>query len=285
MNYRHSYHAGNFADVFKHLMLTRIVEYLKRKDKAFRVIDTHAGSGSYVLSPREDGRAEWQDGIARIAGGKLGGAADELAAPYFRAICGDVTLPETLTGYPGSPLIVRRLLRSQDRLSACELHPEETLRLKALFAGDFQVRVMGLDGWLVPGAQLPPKEKRGLLFIDPPFEKPGEFDRLLEALAAADRRWPGGMVALWYPLKHQGEVAGFIEALRQSGLSDILRLEITIDRPADPPVLHGSGLIVRNAPFTLEEEAAILLPELVRLMERAPGLGSHRIERLTPERI
>ncbi|TIT43493.1 MAG: 23S rRNA (adenine(2030)-N(6))-methyltransferase RlmJ, partial [Mesorhizobium sp.] len=170
MNYRHAYHAGNFADVVKHAVLTRLLDYLKQKDKAFRVIDTHAGIGRYDLSSVEAQKTgEWLGGIGRLVGADLDTRVAALLAPYLEAV--RAVNPEGgVKNYPGSPLIARHLLRKQDRLTAIELHPQDAERLKAVFAGDFQTRVIELDGWLALGAHLPPKEKRGLVLVDPPFE-------------------------------------------------------------------------------------------------------------------
>ena len=168
MNYRHAYHAGNFADVVKHAALSRLVEYLKLKDKAFRVVDTHAGIGLYDLSSDEAQKTgEWLGGIGKLLQAGLSAQAKPLLQPYLDAI-GAANPQGGMQRYPGSPLIVRHLLRPQDRLSAIELHPQDFQTLKALFAGDFQVRTMELDGWLALGAHLPPKEKRGLVLVDPP---------------------------------------------------------------------------------------------------------------------
>src|SRR5690606_20469670 len=176
MNYRHAYHAGNFADVVKHVVVARLIEYLKLKDKAFRVLDTHAGIGLYDLSsPEAQKTGEWRGGIGRLVRAPLPPTVATLLAPYPDAVR-SVNGEGTVERYPGSPLLTRHLLRRQDRLSAIELHPEDAHRLKALFHGDFQTRVMQLDGWLALGAHLPPKEKRGLVLVDPPFEQEGEFD-------------------------------------------------------------------------------------------------------------
>ncbi|RUW96788.1 23S rRNA (adenine(2030)-N(6))-methyltransferase RlmJ, partial [Mesorhizobium sp. M2A.F.Ca.ET.037.01.1.1] len=218
MNYRHAYHAGNFADVVKHAVLARLVEYLKQKDKAFRVIDTHAGIGRYDLASVEAGKTgEWQGGIGRLTEATLEPQAAALLQPYLEAV--RAQNPDGgLKHYPGSPLIVRHLLRSQDRLTAIELHPKDAVRLKLVFAGDFQARVIELDGWLALGAQLPPKEKRGLVLIDPPFEEEGEFSRLVDGLRKAHRRWPGGIYALWYPIKDRRAVTAFRGALKETGI-------------------------------------------------------------------
>ncbi|MCB1429582.1 MAG: 23S rRNA (adenine(2030)-N(6))-methyltransferase RlmJ [Nitratireductor sp.] len=280
MNYRHAFHAGNFADVFKHVVLTRIIEYLKRKEAAFRVIDTHAGRGLYDLASVEAGKTgEWINGIGKIAKAGIGGKAGELLAPYLRAVLPEEGEP---VSYPGSPLIARRLLRKQDRLSAFELHPEDHAALADQFAGDWQARINLLDGWLVPGAHLPPKERRGLVLIDPPFEIAGEFDRMTAALEKADRRWPGGIVMLWYPLKHDGEVERFASALRASTIRDLVRVELQVKTNSDEPGLYGSGLIIRNPPFVLQTELETILPSLVDAMALDSG-AAWRLDRLTQE--
>ncbi|MEW6629669.1 MAG: 23S rRNA (adenine(2030)-N(6))-methyltransferase RlmJ [Pseudomonadota bacterium] len=262
MNYRHAYHAGNFADVVKHAVLCRLVDYLKQKDKAFRVIDTHAGIGRYDLASVEAGKTgEWQGGIGRLFEAGLDPKAAALLQPYLDAVRAE-NPDGGLRRYPGSPLIVRHLLRDQDRLTAIELHPDDAARLKSVFAGDFQVRVIELDGWLALGAHLPPKEKRGLVLIDPPFEEEGEFTRLVEGLQKAHRRWPGGTYALWYPIKDRKAVAAFRAALRQAGIPKLLDIGFEIRPPSGEPSLDGSGLVVVNPPFTLEGELRLLLPAL-----------------------
>jgi 23S rRNA (adenine2030-N6)-methyltransferase len=271
VNYRHAYHAGNFADVFKHVVLTRIVEYLKRKDAAFRVIDIHAGIGLYDLSSKEAQKTgEWRDGIGRLAGKRFKPEVEALLRPYVEAV-GIEDGQGEVEEYPGSPLLARRLLRRQDRLFAIELHLEDATRLKAVFAGDVQVRVMELDGWLALGAQLPPKEKRGLVVIDPPFEEPGEFERMVSGLAKAHHRWPGGVYALWYPIKDRKAVADFRGALRDSGIEKILDASFVIREPSAEPALDGCGMIVVNPPYTLADELKVLLPTLTGILSAGPG--------------
>lgn len=271
MNYRHAYHAGNFADVVKHVVLARIIEYLKRKEAAFRVIDTHAGIGLYDLASGEAEKTqEWRSGVGRLVGRNLPPNVEALLQPYLEAV-GLTHAGEALAEYPGSPLIARRLLRPQDRLFAIELHPEDAARLKDLFAGDVQVRVLGLDGWLSLGAHLPPKEKRGLVLIDPPFEEPGEFDRMADGLVKAHRRWPGGVYALWYPIKDRGAVATFREQLARSGIPKILDISFDIRAPSPEPRLDGCGMVVVNPPYTLKAEMKALLPVLSGLLSEGPG--------------
>ena len=271
MNYRHAYHAGNFADVVKHAVLARIVEYLKRKEKPFRVIDTHAGIGLYDLASDEAGRTgEWLGGIGRIMQAKMSAEAEALLAPYLDAVRA-MNEGEELAHYPGSPKIVRHLLRRQDRLTAIELHPQDAAQLKARFEGDIQTRVIELDGWLALGAHLPPKEKRGLVLVDPPFEEGGEFGRLVDGLVKAHRRWPGGIYALWYPIKDRGAVDVFHSQLAQAGIPRVLDVGFDIRPSGKVPRLDGSGMVVVNPPFMLEAELKVILTELHRLLSLEQG--------------
>ncbi len=280
MNYRHAFHAGNFADVMKHAVLARLVDYLKRKPAAFRVIDTHAGRGRYSLTGDEARRSpEWQAGIGRLRAAALPARATALLAPYLDVVAAE-NPDGTLARYPGSPLLVRRLLRPQDRLSALELHPADARSLAALFAGDVQARVTELDGWLALNAHVPPKERRGLVLVDPPFELPGEWERLVGGLAGAHRKWATGLFALWYPLKAPREVNGFVAALKATGIARLLRAELLVDTPM-PGRLYGSGLILVNPPYVLEAELRIILPALAAAL--APGRASHRLEWLSGE--
>lgn len=283
MNYRHAYHAGNFADVVKHIVLTRVIDYLKRKDKAFRIIDTHAGAGLYDLAGAQAQKTgEWRDGIGRLLDHPVPGDAASLLQPYLAAVGARPGMP--LVSYPGSPLIARRLLRKQDRLTAVELHHDEAAALKVLFAGDHQVRVIELDGWLVPGSQLPPKEHRGAVLIDPPFEKEGEFSRLRQALVTGWKRWPGGVFLLWYPIKDPAQVAAFRKEISASGVRDILDIRVLIRRPdpSGPPRFDGSGLIAVNAPFTLEAELRTVFNALLPVLAPGGG-GSFEMTRLAAE--
>lgn len=285
MNYRHAYHAGNFADVFKHVVLTCLIEYLKRKEQAFRVIDTHAGIGRYDLTGTEAGKtAEWKEGIARLLdGASIPPEVAELLAPYLDIVRTENTGAD-LKHYPGSPLLTRSLMRKQDRLSAIELHPDDAKTLAKLFAGDHQARIIHLDGWLALGAHLPPKEKRGLVLIDPPFEIAGEFDRLVDGLVKAHKRFPGGTYALWYPVKDRQEVKRFLTRLLETGIPKTLRLELAIRAPSPAPRLDGCGMIVVNPPYTLEGEMKLLLPCLTHILSEAKG-GSFIIEWVRGEKV
>ena len=280
MNYRHAFHAGNFADVLKHAVLARILDYLKRKPGAFRVIDTHAGTGLYDLSSEEAQKTgEWRGGIGRLMAAALPEAAAALLQPYLDAVRA-VNPRGGIRHYPGSPLVARHLLRGSDRMTAIELHPQDVAALKQRFAGDWQVRVLALDGWLALGAHVPPKEKRGLVLVDPPFEKEGEFDRLVDGLVRAHRRWPGGTYALWYPIKDRAAVERFRARLGDTGIDKMLDIALEIRAPSPEPRLDGCGMVVVNPPYVLEEEMAALLPALCATLGESGARGwSRRLAR------
>lgn len=276
MNYRHIYHAGNFADVFKHIIVARIITYLKHKDQAFRVIDTHSGIGLYDLSSQEAQKTgEWHNGVARIFKSSLSTVDENLLEPWIEVLKqtnGHDIIARNIQFYPGSPCLIRSLLRKQDRLTAIELHDKDYKKLAALFAGDYQTRVLHLNGWLALGAHVPPKEKRGLILVDPPFEEQNEFERLQEGLQKAYRRFSTGIYALWYPVKYYDQVEKFVKALRDTKIPKILRLEIRIRKPGPTPLMDGCGMIVVNPPFVLDQEMAHLAPLLSsRLGEDGPA--------------
>src|SRR3979411_609050 len=199
MNYRHAFHAGGFADVIKHIVLMRILTYLQDKPAAFRVIDTHAGSGVYDLTSDEARRGgEWLTGIARLMQARFSEKAAPLIKPYLDIV--RAFNPEReLKAYPGSPLIARALLRPQDRLTACEVEPKARKRLIDALRRDTQARVVALDGWLALPAFVPPKERRGLILIDPPFEQKDEFERLANGFVPALSKWATGRYLLRRP--------------------------------------------------------------------------------------
>jgi 23S rRNA (adenine2030-N6)-methyltransferase len=282
MNYRHIYHAGNFADVFKHAILARIIAYLKRKEAAFRVIDTHAGIGLYDLGSEEAQKTgEWHGGIGKLLDAALTGAPAEWLHDYLSVVRA-LNPDGGFRLYPGSPLLARHLLRRQDRLTAIELHPEDAQSLKKVFAGDHHVRVIELDGWLALGAHLPPKEKRGLVLIDPPFEEEGEFARMVDGLAKAHRRWPGGIYAFWYPVKDRAAVERFRQLLRETGIPKILDVSFSIRAPSPEARLDGCGMVVVNPPYVLHEELSEILPVLARLLREDEG-ATWALDHLTAE--
>ncbi|CUX24016.1 Ribosomal RNA large subunit methyltransferase J [compost metagenome] len=261
MNYRHIYHAGNFADVLKHAILARLVRYLQNKDKAFRVLDTHAGIGLYDLTSEEAQKTgEWQTGIGKLMEGDLPAPIAELLEPYLDAVK-ELNPEGGVKFYPGSPKLARMLFRPQDRLSAMELHPDDSRALARLFEGDYQVRVTELDGWLSLGAHLPPKEKRGLILVDPPFELENEYQRLADGLNKAYRRFSTGTYCLWYPLKKGAPIKDFHERLQSFDIPKMLCAELSV-RSDRLDGLSGSGLIIVNPPYTLKDELHTLLPYL-----------------------
>lgn len=274
MNYRHIYHAGNFADVLKHAVLARLVVYMQQKDKAFRVLDTHAGIGLYDLSSDEAQKTgEWLTGIGKLMAADLPANVAPLLAPYLDAV--RALNPEgPITLYPGSPKLARMLFRPQDRLSAMELHPDDCRTLSRLFEGDYQVRITELDGWLALGAHLPPKEKRGIVLVDPPFEVENEYERMVDGLAKACRRFATGTYCLWYPIKKGAPLAEFHEALKALDIPKMLCAELNVrsDREGG---LSGSGLIIVNPPFTLKDEMHLMLPVLKQAMAQ-DRYASHR---------
>lgn len=274
MNYRHAYHAGNFADVLKHVTLALTIEYLKKKDAAFRIIDTHAGRGEYALNSTEALKTrEWEDGIGRLLGPDaepLPLDARGVMAPYLEAVRAQ-NPQQGLSVYPGSPLIARRLMRNQDRLIANELHPDDAMALRKALAGDRRVKVLTLDGWDALKSLLPPKEKRGIVLIDPPFEQGNEFERLAEGLAAGLARFATGVFLAWFPIKEPRPVAQFYDRLSKLAVKT-LRVELRLrGSEATGDLLNGCGLIVANPPYALERVLAIILPELVRRLGRDPA--------------
>jgi 23S rRNA (adenine2030-N6)-methyltransferase len=282
MNYRHIYHAGNFADVLKHVVLTRIIAYLKRKEAAFRVIDTHAGVGLYDLDNEEARKTgEWRGGIGKLLDAALTASAAALLEDYLAAVRA-INPQGNIRYYPGSPSLTRRLLRRRDRLTAIEFHPEDAQSLKKVFAGDHQVRVIELDGWLALGAHLPPKEKRGLVLVDPPFEEEGEFARMVDGLKKAHRRWPGGIYAFWYPVKDRAAVEQFRGMLAESGIPKILDVVLSIRAPSPEPRLDGCGMAIVNPPFVLHRELSEILPVLTRLLRTGED-ATWSLDRLTAE--
>ncbi len=281
MNYRHAFHAGNFADVLKHAVLVRVLVHLRTKPAAFRVIDTHAGAGLYDLTGPEASRGlEWRSGIQQLlTAGSLSTAARGLLAPYLDIVA-RLNPAEGLRIYPGSPAITQALLRSQDRLLACETEPQAAAALARHLAADRRSKQVAIDGWTALNAFIPPKERRGLVLIDPPYEDTGEFPQLALSLEAALRKWAGGMYLAWYPIKERDEPDALARRLRRVGIGKALRIELSIAAPNAAERLHACGLIAINPPWTLADEVSILLPELARVLSDG-GAGRHRVDWLT----
>ena len=256
MNYRHEFHAGNFADVLKHALLVRVLLYLRRKEKPFRFIDTHAGAGLYDLDGPEAQRSgEARAGIFRLRDATISPEAAELLAPYLDAV-GSGKL------YPGSPKIAQALLRPQDRGLCCELLPEAAASLRGALARDKRFKVVEIDGYQGLNAFVPPPERRGLVLIDPPFERRDDYERAHDLLSRALRKWPGGIFMVWQPVKEPEVADAFCAAV--GGLAEALRVDLQVATPGKG--LTRTGLIVVNPPYVLEQEAATLLPELTRIL-------------------
>ncbi len=266
MNYRHAYHAGNFADVFKHALLTRILIYLMRKETPLRYLETHGGIGLYDLSSEEAQKTgEWRDGIGRLQDAKLNPQVAELLTPYL-------ALTQQFEGrYPGSPLIAKSMLRAQDRLTICELHPHDERRLVKNMGRDQRLKVLAMDGYQGLKAGVPPIERRGLVLIDPPFEERDEFNTLAKAVEAAHAKWATGCFAIWYPLKATPEVEAFRARMSKGDIRRVLCLELQVDHLQSEGALKGCGLIVINPPFALEAEARQLLPVLSSTLAQGKG--------------
>jgi 23S rRNA (adenine2030-N6)-methyltransferase len=280
MNYRHAFHAGNFADVHKHSILVLVLAYLRLKPGAFRLIDTHAGAGRYDLSAPEAVRSgEWHQGIERIWQTREWGAAGELIRPYLQAVAAH-NPDGGLRTYPGSPLIAKGLLRVQDRMVACELEPGAAAALATVLRGDRRCKALTIDGWTAAAAYVPPPERRGIVLIDPPFEDAADFTRLANTLAAVHRKWPTGIYLLWYPIKDRQAPNMLARQLGKLQVPRILRSEVMLGPPRAGGSLVGSGLVVVNPPFTLEHDLGILLPAVCRLFS---GDATARTDWVAPE--
>src|ERR1700761_6105052 len=286
MNYRHAFHAGNFADVIKHIVLVRILLHLQEKDAAFRVIDTHAGAGVYDLTGEEAARSgEWLTGIARLMQARFSEAALPLVTPYLDIVRAFNSHPATLERYPGSPLIARALLRPQDRMTACEVEAGARKALIDVLRRDAQARVVDLDGWTALPAFVPPNERRGLVLIDPPYEQKDEFERLAAGFIEAFAKWPTGSYLLWYPAKNRratDELARQVaEAAGESKPpGKCLRVEFSVAPQTTDSGLTSAGLLVVNPPWKLATELKVILPELEKPLGQG---GASRFKLETPK--
>ena len=282
MNYRHGFHAGNFADVLKHVVLARILLHLAAKDKPYRLIDTHAGAGRYDLGSDEALRThEWRDGVARLDQSPLAPAVEELLAPWREAVAA-AREAHGSNAYPGSPWICRHAMRPEDRLIAAELHDNTFRKLSEALGRDRRCKALEIDGWTALRANVPPKERRGLVLIDPPFEERDEFATMAQAVIEAHRKWASGIYALWYPLKDRDGAEAMLDALLEAGIGRLLRLEIEVDRPEAAGGLGATGMLLINPPWRLAEEAQILLPALAERLAQGPR-PRYRCEPIRPD--
>jgi 23S rRNA (adenine2030-N6)-methyltransferase len=271
MNYHHDYHAGNFADVLKHVVLTRVLIFMKEKPKPFRVIDTHAGAGLYHLEGAEASKtAEWRDGIGRIFDAGMPPGAATLLEPYLDAV--RAVNGARLTHYPGSPVIARHLMRSEDVLVANELADAECQRLKSALHRARSTIVLNLDAGNAVKSLLPPKERRGVILIDPPFERRSEFDDLAASVKEARARFETGTYLIWYPLKDATAADRFVATAIASNDQKYLDVRLSVTSPFPGLGLTASGVLVLNPPFTLARELEAVLPYLKDRL--AEGTGS-----------
>jgi len=283
MNYRHAYHAGNFADVLKHVVLMMLVEHLKKKPAPFFFLDTHAGRGVYDLSEAQAQRSgEYKDGIGRLLDAPRGSLPDEVAA--YVQLVRDCAGKEhsAITAYPGSPMIVAKMRRPTDRLVLVEKQAREAEALRAAAGRGRLISVLETDGYASLKAHLPPRENRGLVLIDPPYESEQEFDQVLGGLEVAQERWPTGTFVVWYPLTQRAGPLRFRRDLVQSGMRRILDLSLSV-LPDDAEVaMQGSGLVIVNPPWQLDVRVEALLPRLHALLSPG-GRGRTRVEWLAGE--
>jgi 23S rRNA (adenine2030-N6)-methyltransferase len=266
MNYRHEFHAGNFADVLKHVFLVRILLYLRRKEKPFRYIDTHAGAGLYDLTGPEAARSnEARDGILRLLDGADLGDAAGLLDPYLEI----VRAAGAPNVYPGSPLIAQKFLRAGDKALFCETAPQAGTSLRRSLCNDLRTKCVEIDGYQGLKAFVPPPERRGLVLIDPPYERRDEYERVFDTLGACLSKWPGGVFIIWQPVKEPEVVDRFCRAIADLA-PECLRVDLQVEAPAPGRPLARTGLIIVNPPYILPDEARVILPVLTRLLARGP---------------
>jgi 23S rRNA (adenine2030-N6)-methyltransferase len=281
MNYRHHFHAGNFADVMKHALLVRLVRAMQRKEKGFLYLDTHAGRGGYDLEVAAQGDSlarapEWPEGI-----GRLWNRTDllEPLADYVQQVRthdrhhGNVTAEPRF--YPGSPALVQALMRSQDRMALCELHPAECNALTEAMQLGYRVTVQHLDGYIAPRAMLPPPERRALVLIDPPFESQDEYGRIATALREGLVRLPGGVFAIWYPLTDRARVEAFADRLRAMRLPPTAVFELAVAGEQAGLKMRGCGLVIVNPPWQFEPEVMPAMQVLAGVLAQGPGAEAH----------
>jgi len=269
MNYRHAYHAGNHGDVLKHAVLAAIIAKLHEKPSPVFLLDTHAGIGMYDLDGIEAGKTgEWENGIGRLL------AADPPALADYSALVRSFNLSGTFNRYPGSPAIAAAMMREGDRLVLSELHPEDVEDLRRWAHGKPGVAVHRRDAYEAIKAFLPPAENRGLIVVDPPYEVTDEYERVAKAVVAGHCRWPGGRWMIWHPVKERAPIWRLEDALMAGGVDKALSVELLV-KPVDGVSLAGSGLLLINPPFGLEDWLADALPQLKDAL--APQHGSHAV--------
>jgi len=272
VNYRHAYHAGNVGDCLKHAVLVWLIRAMQRKPAPLFVLDTHAGAGRYRLDEGPAARTgEWRHGIGRLL---------DDPPPVLAEYVGLARGPGL---YPGSPVIARALMRTEDRMACCERHPEEASALRHVFQRDRQVGVHQRDGWEALGALLPPREKRGLVLIDPPFEDPQEFAVLARGLVTGWGRFRTGVFAAWYPVKQRAPVRQLMTDVRDGGIRDVVTAELVLREPVDPSRLNGCGMLLINPPYRFEAELPLILAALLDRLGKGERGESAEVRRIADE--
>lgn len=272
MNYRHSYHAGNFADVVKHVLQCVALDYLQQKDKPFFLLDTHAGVGMYdLLGEQAQKTLEAEHGVARLL------TRDDLPAAVSRYV--DLVRQhnpdQSLRWYPGSPWFSAAHLRSQDQLTLCELHPQDAVELAENireFPAARRIKVQATNGYGAIKALLPPPQKRGMVLIDPPFEQRDEFDQVVQALREGVKRWANGTYAVWYPIKDPLMVGDFHQKVKAiDGVDKLFAVDILIRQAQDTTKLNGCGMLFINPPYGLTQQADEIMAYLTPVLAQDRG--------------
>lgn len=277
MNYRHVYHAGNHADVIKHIVMLRAFLHLQKKDKPFLFLDAHAGTGLYALWGDEALKTlEWQDGVGRFydPAGKavpLSADAEALIAPWRQVIASVNAMGQPLSHYPGSPGFALSVLRPNDRVILNELHPDDHSKLADFAARDRRVTLVEGDAAIAVKAHLPPPERRGFILIDPPYEREDEARRAVQMLRDGHRRFATGAFALWYPVTGDGLSEMIAEEAQALAIPKMLRIELLVRQAVPDGGLAGSGLILVNPPWPLADELAVLGPALRERLKQSEG--------------
>ncbi|WP_217532955.1 23S rRNA (adenine(2030)-N(6))-methyltransferase RlmJ [Vibrio metschnikovii] len=278
LSYRHSFHAGNHADVLKHIVQSLILNALQQKETPFVYHDTHSGVGRYDLTHEwSEKTGEYKQGI-----GRLWQQTDTPAAidSYLDAVKA-LNQGDELRYYPGSPHIAHAHLRAQDRMVLSELHPSDYPLLEQEFARDRQVAIYKQDGFARLKASLPPKERRGLVLIDPPYELAKEYRDVVQAIAQSHKRWSTGIYAIWYPVVNRCDIEDMLDGLANLGIRKILQIELGVAPDTNQRGMTASGMIVINPPWKLESEMQTILPFLKQAI--APATGHFKVEWVVPE--
>ena len=279
LSYRHIYHAGNHADILKHIIVSQICKHLIKKEAPFFYLDTHAGIGEYSLeSAQAQKNKEFESGIAKLI------AQQKLPEPIadFVDLVKSMNAKESLLTYPGSPKVVAYYQRLKDKMHLCELHPNDYPILASLFPSKRKANVQNGDGFAAVKAMLPPPQKRGFVLMDPPYEVKQDYHTVVDALAEGHKRFPTGTYAIWYPVLSRQQADNLINSVEATKIRNILLVELLIRDANTEQGMNGSGMILVNPPWTLKAEAEQYLPTLQTLLGEGDG-ASFQVRCITPE--